>query len=93
MSRYHKHKELIVAWAHGSQIEFFNKSTSMWEEIDKPDWSEDINYRVFKVRSSLTHSELVEIARDAPGNFVNSYTAIADAAVQRYINDQQRKLK
>lgn len=42
----HKHKDLIIAWANGAEIEYFNDSTGSWQWTDEPYWSEDTQYRI-----------------------------------------------
>lgn len=42
----HKHKDLIIAWANGADIEFWSEVCQGWKEICKPTWTEDFNYRI-----------------------------------------------
>ena len=41
----HKHKDLIIAWANGSEIEYKNFRGN-WNDATSPDWSEEIEYRI-----------------------------------------------
>lgn len=40
----HKHAELIIAWANGAEIEWFQDPG--WEVISKPSWGNDREYRI-----------------------------------------------
>jgi len=44
----HPHYDLILLWAEGESIEYFNKDEDCWEEITigAPTWNEDIKYRL-----------------------------------------------
>ena len=41
----HKHADLIHAWADGAQIEYKN-ALNIWMEVDRPDWSSWVEYRI-----------------------------------------------
>ena len=41
----HKHADCIKAWADGSEIQFKNATTGVWEETN-PSWSTHIEYRI-----------------------------------------------
>ena len=43
---YKQHKELIEAWANGAEIETYNKNICEWEQVKKPLWGIDIEYRI-----------------------------------------------
>jgi hypothetical protein len=91
MLKPHKHRDLIIAWAKGAPIEFFHESREVWEIAHTPSWEPLTKYRLKPlVKSSLTTIELIEIVKETSGDFRASYTAIADAAVQRYIDDQRK---
>lgn len=40
----HKHCDLIIAWANGAEIQFFNDDE--WVNCTNPSWDEDVHYRV-----------------------------------------------
>lgn len=47
MNQPHKHKDVIIAWANGEQIEYRNPLISMeWEPVDFPAWGDKVEYRV-----------------------------------------------
>lgn len=47
MNQPHKHKDVIIAWANGEQIEFRDPDYSMeWQPIKNPSWLADTEYRV-----------------------------------------------
>ena len=41
----HKHKDLIIAWANGVEIQYKNYHGD-WRDATWPDWSEKTEYRV-----------------------------------------------
>lgn len=46
MSKRHKHYDLIVAWAEGKQIQYYEDLLSDWRDIDHPNWFENHQYRI-----------------------------------------------
>jgi len=42
----HKHYDLIVAWANGAEIEFWNARVHKWERATSPQWSISGLYRI-----------------------------------------------
>jgi len=48
MKTKHIHYDLILLWANGETIEYYNKDEGCWEEVSigSPTWHPDIAYRV-----------------------------------------------
>ena len=44
MKQPHKHRDLIIAWANGEEIQA--KSHNVWQYIQSPSWLNDIEYRI-----------------------------------------------
>ena len=42
----HKHKDLIVAWSNGSEIEIYNPNNDEWYPTQHPSWVEENVYRI-----------------------------------------------
>lgn len=42
----HKHKDLIIAWANGAEIECYSPTDNEWYGISNPDWYEHMLYRI-----------------------------------------------
>lgn len=42
----HKHRDAIIAWANGAEVEYWNESLSEWREHDWPRWYEHLIYRI-----------------------------------------------
>lgn len=42
----HKHKSLIIAWANGAEIEFFDDLSRRWYYTDRPVWENHTQYRI-----------------------------------------------
>ncbi len=45
-SKFHKHHDLIVAWAKGAKIEWKSKVDGAWHQIDTPTWPPSREYRI-----------------------------------------------
>jgi hypothetical protein len=44
MKKQHKHKDLIIAWANGEKIQYYDEG---WEDcFEDPCWDEDAEYRI-----------------------------------------------
>ena len=48
----HKHRDLIVAWANGADIEFYSEINSGWLNIVAPTWDENTQYRIKPTKSA-----------------------------------------
>lgn len=46
MNKPHKHKDLIIAWANGAEIEFFDDLSRRWYYTDRPVWGDHTQYRI-----------------------------------------------
>lgn len=42
----HKHKDLIIAYANGAEIEYYHPTDNEWYGISNPGWYEHIQYRI-----------------------------------------------
>jgi len=45
MKKPHKHRDLIIAWANGEDIQYSFKG-SEWEDTDSPCWETNSEYRI-----------------------------------------------
>ena len=57
-SKYHKHRELIIAWANGEEIEFWWDIHQVWAPTQSPAWFESYTYRI--KTTEPTELELLE---------------------------------
>ena len=46
MSTPHKHRDTIIAWANGAQIQYRDNLREIWRDTDMPLWDENEVYRV-----------------------------------------------
>ena len=46
MSAPHKHRDVIIAWANGEEIESFVTKLGMWQPCEHPVWTENCEYRI-----------------------------------------------
>lgn len=46
MTQPHKHKDLIIAWANGAEIQYKAQMMEEWEDIAEPSWVTDCLYRI-----------------------------------------------
>ena len=43
----HKHRDVIIAWANGEKVQYFDQIGDRgWVDIDEPVWSEKAQYRI-----------------------------------------------
>ena len=78
MNQPHKHKDLIIAWANGAEIQFqtsFMKEYNEWETTRKPTWVELIQYRVKPEPKKSFHTFRIGVAAYGDGTV---YTVTAD---------------
>ena len=46
MTKPHKHKDLIIAWANGETIQCWNNDLQVWVELCHPNFNNDVEFRV-----------------------------------------------
>jgi len=46
MGTRHKHADVIIAWANGAEVEYWNESLREWLVHDWPRWYEHLIYRI-----------------------------------------------
>ena len=98
MKQPHKHAALIKAWADGAEIQYLNEYATVpkWEDVvGSPSWDTNTQYRIKPEKeypkSSLTNDEIFQVYADNTNeNAEQSWRAIADAAVKRYIQEQEQ---
>ena len=78
MNQPHKHKDVIIAWANGAQIQFQSslmKESNEWEDIRTPTWATNIEYRIKPEPKESVHTFRIGVAACDDGGF---YTFTAD---------------
>jgi hypothetical protein len=45
MKKPHKHRDLIIAWANGKEIQV-NNGNNTWDNLKNPSWYEETEYRI-----------------------------------------------
>lgn len=48
----HKHRDLIIAWANGAEIQYYWSLSDRWFDIAEIGWYEDIQYRIKPTKSA-----------------------------------------
>lgn len=48
MNKPHKHKDVIIAWANGAEVERYCKVNGIWDIVDSPSFDEYSQFRVKK---------------------------------------------
>lgn len=102
----HIHYDMIVEWAANPSrvVEYYGKFTIVgeanWYDCphNQPAWNPETRYR-FKPKepervfpkTSLTDDELMEVYSEGYSTSVESYRDIANAAIKRYILEQEDK--
>lgn len=49
---HHKHHDLIIAWAKGAEVEWYNSSINVWDDDGSPSWLKSIKYRIKSEKSA-----------------------------------------
>ena len=88
MNQPHKHKDAIIAWANGEEIEFRDPDFStQWTPIKVPSWLPDTEYRVKPDPKESVHTYRIGVATYNDGAI---YTFTADnEAEERYLQDER----
>jgi hypothetical protein len=42
----HKHADLIIEWANGAQIQYYDAIMRRWDDTKNPVWNETIKFRI-----------------------------------------------
>ena len=75
MNQPQKHKDVIIAWANGEEIEFRDPEFStQWNPIKVPSWLPDTEYRVKPEPKESVHTFRIGVVDDGDGG-VYTYTA------------------
>jgi len=45
-SKWHKHRDLIIAWANGAEIQSQASNETKWSSVNSPNWFTRYNYRI-----------------------------------------------
>lgn len=78
MKQPHKHKDAIIAWANGEQIEYRNPLLSMeWQLVDFPAWGDKVEYRV-KPKEVIRHFQVALL--NAGHGYITTTTDDAEQA-------------
>lgn len=94
MNKPHVHKEIIIAYANGANIQYCEFGT--WKDIDAPSFRPSCEYRIkpeYPV-TSLSMDDLYEIyaANILPHTGVKEiFVKIANAAIKQHIIDTENK--
>ena len=75
MHQPHKHKDVIIAWANGAQIQFQTEGSETWNDIKVPAWTEYVQYRVKPEPKESVHTFRIGVAAYGAENV---YTITAD---------------
>ena len=46
MTKAHKHKDVIIAWANGENIQCWNNELQAWRDLCQPSFNSDVKFRV-----------------------------------------------
>ena len=80
MNQPHKHKDVIIAWANGEEIEFRDPEFStQWNPIKVPSWLPDTEYRVKPKPTEGILTFRIGVGAYDDGSF---YTLTADNEVE-----------
>ena len=65
MNQPHKHRDVIIAWANGEEVEYRANAEKEWETNRFPSWCENSEYRIKpKEPKRLTNENFMELFRE-----------------------------
>ena len=90
----HEHKDLILKWADGAEIEAYAESRKLWVPATTPTWQAGVKYRLKPaapvVETNMAGAEMEKIYDSMSGeNWYVRIRALLNAAVARAIADGQ----
>lgn len=59
----HKHSKLIHEWADGAPIQYLQKTTNTWIDVDEPVWDKNTEYRIKPHQLESWQLELLEAVK------------------------------
>tara|TARA_R110002051_G_C8565057_1_gene474851 strand:+ start:164 stop:541 length:378 start_codon:yes stop_codon:yes gene_type:complete len=71
-SNWHKHHDVIIAWAKGAEIEYYSRSKSRWGTDTFPYWTRNMQYRIKP--TDLTELEKLKAEHAAMGETIRRLT-------------------
>jgi len=67
MTEQHKHHDLIIAWAKGASIEWFDPERGRWVFVSRPVWDDDLQFRVKPTPEWMPEPGQWVVARSSEG--------------------------
>jgi hypothetical protein len=91
MTKPHEHKDLILKWADGAEIEAYDGINDKWVPATTPCWDVGAKYRVKPVPAVETKMTNQDLGRfcSTGGSWISDARDIANAAIARAIADGQ----
>ncbi len=77
MPQPHKHKDIIIAWANGAQIQYWSKVNCEWKDLVDLTWYESMEYRI-KPKAKVKKYLFAFSCKDAPRKFFLSTSFYKD---------------
>ena len=74
----HKHKDVIIAWAKGAEIEGYDAPCDTWHLLHTPQWHSEAQYRVKPTKPKDKHMEALIVLSFHAGPLL--YAAAPDEA-------------
>ena len=75
MTKAHKHKDLIIAWANGETIQLWNEKRYSWVDIFEPNFNSDAKFRVKPKTIKIGDVEVIAPITKVPKNGQLLYAA------------------
>lgn len=95
MGKPHKYAEVVKAWADGATAQYFNPPAYKWMDAQSPSFDESLQWRIKPEppKSSLSPDDCYMIFQSAKDSVAGQLKAVADAAVERHCQDQEKEGK
>lgn len=98
MNKPHVHRDLIIAWANGAEIQYKPDSMSAWHDWEEsycPAFGENTEYRIKPEReypvTRFSKDELFNIFVNDGGSTCEALERVANAAIKQHILDTEQK--
>lgn len=96
MNKPHVHKDVMIAYANGAQVQFKSKGSGLWKNATHPSFFDDMEYRIKPEReypvTSLNEQEMEYMFWEANKNCLPfALKQVANAAIKKHIIDTEGK--
>lgn len=60
-SKHHKHHDMIIAWAKGAEIQYYDRGFEEWLDYNTPSWNLSTIYRIKPTKADIRQQKINDI--------------------------------